>query len=135
MQTFRDGETGHDSCFGVITVFSGVIGIERVFNGCGGNLLFVFRELALFCAIVFRVIIGPNLIFALRLLSPMFNFPILRSMLPKRRPLSKLSISSNWEKMSNEKCNCQYVSFVSYVLLFTLKHNLKPKPGICSFSM
>lgn len=84
--------------------FCGVIGMDRTF---GGNRLLVFNELALLFAIVFLVMTGPNLILALvlpyELLSPTLKFTICRSMPPNRLPLSKLSISSNWEKMSGKK--------------------------------
>lgn len=66
IQTFLVGETGQDSVFGVTAGLIVAIGaMERIFVGCGGNLMFVFKEFALFCVIVFLVITGPSLIFAL----------------------------------------------------------------------
>lgn len=112
-QTFRAGVTGQDdSFFWPMLDFCGVIGMERTLVGCGGNRLLVFNELALLFDIVFLVMTGPNLILALvlpyELLSPTLKLAICRSMPPPNlRPLSKLSISSNWEKMSGEKVNCQ----------------------------
>lgn len=86
--------------------FSGVSGMDRVLVGCcGGNRFSVFNELALLFESVFRVITGPNLMFALPLLpcdllSPTLKFPICLSILANRPPLSNVSISSNWENMS-----------------------------------
>lgn len=98
---------GHeDSFFWLNADFSGVIGIERALTGCGGNRLIVFSELALLLFDnVFRVMTGANLIFALPFFRPGFSSPTLKlaicfSIMACRRPLSILSISSNWEKMS-----------------------------------
>lgn len=106
------GDTGaEESLLWPNCVFSGVIGMERVFVACGGNRFSVFSELALLCDNVFRVMTGPNLIFALPFLLFELSSPTLKlaiclsnccclSILANRLPLSKPSISSNWEKMS-----------------------------------
>lgn len=119
--TFRTGDTDQEETFFWLDDdFSGVSGIERTFIGCGGKRLIVFNEFALLCVIVFLVITGANLIFALvpfiRLLLTL-KFAICFSILANRRPLSKLSISSSCENISAEKftiiqsfrCNCFFV--------------------------
>lgn len=138
MRTFRTGDTDQEDTFLWFNDgFSGVNGIERIFVVVGGNRLSVFNELALLCVIVFLVITGANLIFALpfpnELLLPTLRFAICLSILAIRRPLSKLSISSNCENMSAEKVGNK--SILNFNKQNQRNQRIQCKPGICSFSM
>lgn len=81
-------------------VFSGDVGIERVFDiwiGWAGSFFIVFNEFGLVDPIDFFVITGLN--FPLWL-DAKFKFAICLSTFIMYRPLSRLSIISNCEKMS-----------------------------------